>query len=76
MTTCSIPALEPPLQEPCGLRLPADSKQMNVAAGRFLRIIQGSVGMKDAAPDGSAVDLGASHHTAFSLKAPFLVTNR
>lgn len=58
--------------EPYGLQLPADSKQTSLGADWFLSIIQGSVEMRDAAQDGSSVNLGASHHPTCS----FSVTNR
>lgn len=64
-------------QAPYGLQPSADSRQTDLAAGRFLNLIQGYIGMReDAAQDGSGVDLGISHLPAFSITVPISVTNR
>lgn len=56
--------------QPCGLQLPAGLRLTGLAAGRSRSITQGSAGMRDAAQDGSGVDIGASHHPACSVMAP------
>ena len=61
----------------CGVQPSADSWQIDLAADRCLSLRQGYMGRgEDAVQDGSDVDLGISHHPAFSLMAPFSVTNR
>lgn len=61
----------------CGVQPSADSRQIDLAADRCLSLRQGYMGRgEDAIQDGSGVDLDISHHPAFSLMAPFSVTNR
>lgn len=63
--------------QPCGTRLPADSRQTDLAVGRFLRLMRGHTEVREeATQDGPDMDLGISHHPAFSLMALFLVTHR